>query len=173
MSGAEVFGLISSIVAIVDAIVKLQCALHSTSGLPSAFHDVSRRMPLLRETLLIAQEGIDQDAGSASYTALKSVLDSCKEKINSLEKIFRAVVVERDAPKLERYTSAARSSTKGRRVQELMISVQADIQALTGNYAIKTATKMQVEALLAEMTVFRSSKLCGLNASISNHGAGQ
>ena len=82
-------------------------------------------------------------------------------------------MVERDAPKLERYTSAARSSTKGRRVQELMISVQADIQALTGNYAIKTATKMQVEALLAEMTVFRSSKLCGLKASISNHGAGQ
>ncbi|KAK7422485.1 hypothetical protein QQZ08_009473 [Neonectria magnoliae] len=51
MSGGEVLGLISGIIAIVDATLKVYNAYSSASSLPSTFRDVAARLLLVQDTL--------------------------------------------------------------------------------------------------------------------------
>jgi hypothetical protein len=172
MSGAEVVGLISGIVSIVDAIVKIHGATKDASGLPSTFRDVIQKLPLLKDTLLAAQQGMDDGASDDSYAELKRVLGSCKEKADLLEKTFRTVKIDRDSSRAERYISAFRTLGKGRHVEELMDRILADMQLLTANYAIKGATKAQVKDLVMEMRNYENESKSDYSSSISNYGTG-
>ncbi|KAK3364328.1 hypothetical protein B0T25DRAFT_529796 [Lasiosphaeria hispida] len=51
MSGAEVIGIISDVIAIIDATAKIYKAANDASGLPEAFHDIATRPPLARDTV--------------------------------------------------------------------------------------------------------------------------
>lgn len=62
MSGAEVIGVISGIIAIVDATIKIYSAANDASGLPEAFRDVALRLPLVSKTLqTISENNITPD----------------------------------------------------------------------------------------------------------------
>ena len=181
MSGAEVVGLISGIVSIVDAIVKIHEAIQSTSGLPSSFHNVALRLPLLRESLVAAQEGIKGGAHEGSYSALERVLKSCEKKAGSLERKFRAMRVEPNSSKARRCIVSIRALKMGGRVEELMDSILDDMQLLIGNYAIQAATRTQVQDLVMEMREMRKMREMGEDAacparshypSMNNYGTG-
>ena len=176
MSGVEVVGLISGIVSIVDAIVKIHGAIQNTSGLPSAFHNVALRLPLLRESLLAAQEGIKDGADEGSYSALKRVLEGCEKKASSLERKFRAMRIEPNASKARRYIASIRALRMSGRVEELMDSILDDMQLLIGNYAIQAATRTQVQDLVMEMRETREDATAspggGHFPSIHNYGTG-
>ena len=51
MSGPEVTGPISGIIAMIGATMKIYGAANDASGLPEAFRYVATRLPLVRETL--------------------------------------------------------------------------------------------------------------------------
>ncbi|RYP40678.1 hypothetical protein DL767_001536 [Monosporascus sp. MG133] len=173
MSGAEVIGLISGIISIAEAIIEIHGAVQDASGLPSAFRDVARRMPLLKDSLIAAQRGMEDGANNKSYTALKEVLESCKDKADSLERIFKAITVKPKASRAGRYSSAVRSLGKGRKVEELMDSILADMQLLTGNYAIKSPTRAQVQELIVEMRKGPAVHPAdGQHGWIANYGTG-
>lgn len=131
-------------------------------------------MPLLRDTLQASQTGLEQGEEKASYAALEQILESCKEKVASLEKIFRAVMVAPGASKPERYAAAIRTLGKGRRLEELMGDIVDDMHLLTSNYAVKAATRSQVKELSAQM---QNSSVVSLGRSpvystIANYGIG-
>lgn len=151
MSGVEVVGLISGIISIVDAIVKVHNAIKDTSGLPSAFRDIAPRLPLLKESLIAAQEGIEDGADGTSYSSLKTVLEGCARKAVALERMFRAMALKPSTSKFRRYLVLVRSLGKGRQVEDLMDSILDDMQLLIGNYAIRSASRAHVQDILTEI----------------------
>ena len=86
MSGAEIIGLISGIVSIIDAALKAYDAATDATSLPSAFRDAAARLPLIQNTLKITMNGlINKPESSSSGIELKEMLDNCTQKATKLE----------------------------------------------------------------------------------------
>ncbi|RYP69543.1 hypothetical protein DL771_006058 [Monosporascus sp. 5C6A] len=110
MSGAEVIGLISGVIAIVNATIKVHAAAADASGLPEAFNDVATRLPLVRNTLqTICGHLNTTNPDEESCKAMKPVLERCEDRAKRLEQIFGKVVPQADASRMERYWRAART----------------------------------------------------------------
>jgi hypothetical protein len=177
MSGAEVIGIISGTIAILDAVTKVYSAVIDASGLPPAFRDVARRLPLVQHTLQTAETHLNKyNPDEESYRAMKPTLEGCKDKAKRLEKIFQKVVPRDNTPTLERYFMAVRTVGKGDRVETLMKGMLEDVQLLTGNRAIEAATEAQVgeleKALKEVSTIPPSLPTDGSSPSITNFGPG-
>lgn len=148
MSGAEVLGIISSIIAIVDATIKIYAAVADASGLPEAFRDVAKRLPLVHETLKTVQGHLNtRTPDNESCKPMSLVLLSCRDKATRLEDIFKKAIPGPDTSRLERPILAARILTKANTVESLMDEIAKDIQLLTLNQVTKLATEAQVAEL--------------------------
>ncbi|RYP04099.1 hypothetical protein DL765_010311 [Monosporascus sp. GIB2] len=172
MSGAEVIGLISGIIAIVGATVKVYRAATNASGLPEAFHDVAKRLPLVEETLQTTRGYLNTaDPDEAFCNAIKPVLEGCEDKAKRLAAIFEKVVPQADASRMERYLLAARTLGKGDTVESLMKSMLDDVQLLTGNRVTKLPTEAAIahliRAAIAEVSAIPPSLPAGLDSSVS------
>jgi hypothetical protein len=107
MSGAEVIGLISGTIAIIDETAKVYAAANHASGLPEAFRDIAKRLPLVQETLEAVQKHLNANPDEACYQAMKPVLEGCKDKATRLKAIFEKVVPHADASRMDRYVLPA------------------------------------------------------------------
>jgi len=148
MSGAEalaVLGAISAVISIVDGIKQVYDAASDPKGLPPAFKEVANRMPLVKNTLQAAENGIKADNDAAK--GMKTVVDACETKAEKLADIFRKVLPEPDASRMEHYLKALRGLPKGSRVELLMKGILEDIQLLASNHGMKTVTKDEMEQL--------------------------
>ncbi|KAL6407168.1 hypothetical protein AUP68_09995 [Ilyonectria robusta] len=151
MSGAEVIGLVSGIIAIVDAAIKVFNAASDTSGLPSSFRDVASRLPLIKDSLSTALQGLQDDPETPESTsALTAMLKACTDKATALEAIFQAVIPGEGASRLERYSKAMKTIPKGGKVEGLMTGMLGDLQVLIFHRTFKVATRAQIERLIAE-----------------------
>ncbi|KAL1964900.1 hypothetical protein VTN77DRAFT_6253 [Rasamsonia byssochlamydoides] len=164
MSGAEIIGLISSVVAILDAVKTVYESLKDTRGLPQAFREVDQRLPLVQDILRTAERQInDGNPDEESCNAMKRAVELCRDKAERLETLFQKVALKSDASILERYRSAVRMLRKGNRVEVLMRGILEDVQLLAGDRAIKGATEAQVaklgEAINDLSTISSSSSL--------------
>ncbi|KAK3349952.1 WD40-repeat-containing domain protein [Lasiosphaeria hispida] len=145
MSGIEVVGLIASIIAITDAIVKVYAATKTASGLPEAFYDVATRLPLVRNTISEYLNNTNPDEQSCEAT--KAVLRSCEDRAKKLEKIFKDVISQANPSTTERFLLAVHTLGKGGRVESLMKGIQEDVQLLTGYHVTKLATQASIAAV--------------------------
>lgn len=167
MSGAEVLGLISSIMTIIEVSVKLYEAAGDASGLPQGFHDVAARLPLIQDTLETAQADLasphpltnDDGVSLSSRTALIKVLKSCRKKTEALNKIFRAVLPVSGASRVERYYTALKTIPRGSKVEYLMAGILGDLQVISSNQAIKAATRAQMERLISAVSARAGASL--------------
>ena len=149
MSGPEVIGLVSGIIAIVGATVKVYDAATNASGLPEAFRHVATRLPLVHETLQTVSGYLNTaDPDVAFCKGIKPVLEGCADKATRLKTIFEKVVPQADASTMERYLLAARTLGKGDTVESLMKGILDDIQLLTGNRVTKLATEAKIAELI-------------------------
>ncbi|KAI1772520.1 SesA protein [Hypoxylon cercidicola] len=149
MSGAEVIGLISGIIAIIDASLKLYEAVDDASGLPQSFRDVAARLPLVHDTLEKASTGLTgEEDTAAAYIALARVLESCRNKAAALKEVLQAVMPAVNASRMERYYKAIKTLPNADKVENLMDGILGDLQVLTGNRAVKAATQAQIERLI-------------------------
>ena len=142
MSGAEaslVIGLISGIIAIIDAMEKVCDAAKDQQGLPAAFREVAQRLPLVRSILVKAnaraERGqIDDEASKAA----KSILETCKGKVDKLGGIFQKVVPQEGSSRHDRIYKAVRTLGKGGEVEALMEGVLVDLNLLSIQCGIQT-----------------------------------
>ncbi|KAI1738989.1 hypothetical protein F4680DRAFT_449451 [Xylaria scruposa] len=173
MSGADIIGLISDTIAIVDAIVEIHVVVKDSSGLPSSFREVGKRVPLLKDTLQASQRALEEEYNEISYVALKQIIESCNEKVAALEQIFRETMVAPGASRPERYVNAARALAKARRVQVLMNGVTDDMRVLTANYAANAATGPQAKYMIEQMRErsFSSGETSSF-PTVANYGLG-
>ncbi|KAL2064627.1 hypothetical protein VTL71DRAFT_3764 [Oculimacula yallundae] len=151
MSGAEaglVLGLISSVIAIVDASQKLYEAASDAKGLPEAFREVAGRLPIVRTILGSVHQHIKGDqVDEASCKAIKPVVAACEEKAKKLEILFQKVMPADDASRLDRYIKAVRTLGKGGRVESWMKGILEDIQLLASNHTMVGVAGNHVESV--------------------------
>jgi N-terminal domain on NACHT_NTPase and P-loop NTPases len=152
MSGAEaaglVIGIISGIIAIIDATMKVYDAATDASGLPEVFRDVAKRLPFVQDTLQAAQGHLETNPDKASCNAMKPVLEDCKDKASRLAVIFEKVVPPADASRMDRYLLAAGTLGKGDTVESLMKGILDDIHLLTSNRITNLPTRPEIADLI-------------------------
>ncbi|KAH7123260.1 hypothetical protein B0J13DRAFT_679985 [Dactylonectria estremocensis] len=151
MSGAEVIGLVSGIISLIDAALKIYNAASDASGLPSDFRDVASRLPLINESLFTARQALqDEPETPEATTALTTMLKACTTKAVALQAIFQAVIPGEGAKRLERYSKALKTIPKAGKVDGLMVGILADLQVLAVHRTFKTVTKAQIEQLIGQ-----------------------
>ena len=138
MSGAEVLGVISGIIQVIDGTVKLYRAAKDISALPSSFKDAASRLPLVQHTIARIQESlVENELPRHTQEAIKTALEACMLKARKLESVFRLVTMPPGASRLDRYRRALRVLPKADQVDGLMSGILADLQLLTGNSALQ------------------------------------
>ncbi|KAL3955848.1 hypothetical protein ACCO45_009867 [Purpureocillium lilacinum] len=91
MSGIEVVGLISAIISLVGAVENIYSGFRDARNLPRAFREVAEKLPLVRETLRIAEQQIKSTSDEEACEAIKTVVENCKVKAERLKEIFTTV----------------------------------------------------------------------------------
>lgn len=106
MSGAEfiaVAGVISSIMAIVDGIKQVVDAAAEAEGLPKAFRQASAKLPVISDILEAAKDNFNAHNVSSVEKSGTLVVNSCRDKWNTLNDLFEKVIPEDKASRVERY----------------------------------------------------------------------
>ncbi|KAK7915280.1 hypothetical protein PG985_012983 [Apiospora marii] len=134
MSGAEVLGVISAVIRIVDGMKQLYDAASDTSGLPEAFRAVAARLPLVRAIVTSVHHHLERDGFDASSHAAVMTL-------------FDKVVPLDDDPPRDRYLKLARTLGKGAKVETLMAGLMTDVQLLVSKTGLESSTALQVHEL--------------------------
>ncbi|KAF5686272.1 repressible alkaline phosphatase precursor [Fusarium circinatum] len=154
MSGAEVLGIISGVITVVEATITLYKTAKDSSGLPPSLRDAASRLPLIQESLTVAAHGIQRDAQPSPepYAALGAVLQACSDKATQLHHIFESMVPPSGATRTHRYLRAAKSFPQVEKVNVLVEGILGDLQVLTLNHVVKTATREQIQKLMRGRT---------------------
>jgi hypothetical protein len=156
MSGAEailVLGVISSIISIIDGTKQVYSAATNAQGLPGAFREVVARLPIVQNILSSAKHHIvEGHADEDSCKGVKLVVDACEKKAEKLDGLFHKVISADGASDLKRYYKAVKAYGKGNEVEKLMKGILEDVQLLSCEHGMKTATKAQQEQLTQAIT---------------------
>lgn len=197
MSGAEaiaVLGLISSVIAIIEASRDLYDAASSVDGLHKAFRAVSQNVPLVLNILRDCkkvQEQIDTEYSlttdadrkrdiEESNKAVEPLILACREDAKQLQEIFQKVVPDDDASRVERYKKAAHAVVPGkkRKVEDLMKEILEKLQLLHTSRFFKSESEQKNEKKSKELET-AISQLSELPSSLpedegrySHHGSG-
>ncbi|KAL7949508.1 hypothetical protein V8C42DRAFT_341465 [Trichoderma barbatum] len=183
MSGAELIGIISGVIAIVDASRKIYEAVEDASGLPQSFRDVDARLPAVQETLETTRETLKEEEGGEqlgisriqSRDAMAKILKSCYDKAVALNKTLQAAMPTQGASKAKRYIKAIKIFSTANEVDTLMKGILADIQVLAANHSVKSATKTQIKDLfdIIRRKEKQESIYRGRRATVSLYNAGK
>lgn len=177
MSGAEVIGLISGVIAIIEAAKTIYDAAADTKGQPEEFRQVATRLPLVIG-LLDNAKGRVPKLDATEQEALETILLSCEDKAESLGKLFRRVVRKDDDKWYERYKKAVVAITKGKKVESLMEEILKDVQVIVCDKLKDITTSDQVKELgeaIKEMKELPSSlaeEMGSVNQNQNHSGSG-
>ncbi|KAJ4009564.1 hypothetical protein NW752_009157 [Fusarium irregulare] len=138
MSGAEVLGIVSGAITLIEASIKLYKTAKDSSGLPTHLRDAATRLPLIQSSLQTAAERI-KDEGS--HVALEAVLQACSERAAQLYQIFEAMVPRSGATRTQRYAKAVRSFPEVDKANALVEAILADLQVITLNHVVQSSTR--------------------------------
>jgi hypothetical protein len=173
MSGAEVLGIISGVITVVEATINLYKTAKDSSGLPPSLRDAASRLPLIQESLTVAAHGIQRDAQTPpeSYAALEAALQACSDKATQLHHIFESMVPPSGATRTHRYLRAVKSFPQIEKANVLVEGILGDLQVLTLNHVVQTATREQIKKLMNS----RTRRLMGKESSVvlNNTGNGR
>lgn len=145
-------GIITSTIAVVQAISGTYQAIQLLRGLPSEFNEVNRNLPLAEDTLGLARDQLQgQILDESSKRALLPVVSSCEEKTKKLQDIFEKVEKwvknTKDGSVLDFYRTFLLRLGKAHRVETLMQGILRDLDALATHRLFKTATQNQMAQL--------------------------
>lgn len=156
MSGLEVLGGISAVIAIIDGSIKVWESAQRDSKLSRTFETVANRLPVLRDTLQTCHEHFQRVPCLPADVAdsLTKTIRSCESKADKLQTIFQETIPGDDNRWHERYRMVARRLGQGSKVEELMAAMTEGTQHLVNYYAVKSARPelcTQLEAIAEEM----------------------
>lgn len=163
MSGPEVIGAISSVIAIIDASIKVYDSAHKDLKLSETLKIVRSRLPILLDILNTCESQLQLVEGPlplAAAKGLQNILTRCDEKVEDLKTIFDKVLTGPADTWQQRYVKIAKRLGKGSKVEELMLCITEDIQLVVNHHAVKSARPDQVqdlEKIINEMKSVQSS----------------
>jgi hypothetical protein len=145
-----VLGIISSIIAIIDATKQVYEAVEDATGLPENFKKSAAKLPTISKLLKDAENFIENIADKPTKLAFIPTLEDCKVQATKLQQLFEKVMPEKGASRVDRYMKAFRTIGKGRRVEDLIGGILDNLQLL--------ATKFPDEYVIIGM-IFAESQL--------------
>ncbi|KAJ5300306.1 uncharacterized protein N7443_005308 [Penicillium atrosanguineum] len=177
---AEVIGLVSGIITVIETSIKLYDGAQKDIKLSETFEAVRRRLPVILDTLLTCKENlaprkelIPEDV----CEALEATLYACRTKARNLEEIFEKIVPGESDTREQRYLKILRRLGKGNKVEELMLGLAEDVQLLVNHDAVKSANReqnSQLEDTINEMrSVISGTEKLGTTMSFSSGGGAQ
>lgn len=163
MSGAEVIGIISGVIAIIHATAKVYKAVTNASDLPEAFHDVATRLPLVCKTLQTISRSLNNAIlNEECYNTIKPILQQYENRSTQLQKIFNHVIPQTDTSRMERYALTALTWGKRDTVETLIKGILEDIQLLTSNRVAELPTETDLTAVIQKAI----EEVAGITASL-------
>ncbi|KAI8682021.1 SesA domain-containing protein [Fusarium keratoplasticum] len=172
MALAEVTGVISAIITIIEASIKIYRNAADASDIPQSFRDAASRLPLIQDTLKLATDGLAEDVlDTQSHASLSAVLEKCTDRVAVLLDIFQLVITPARASRAERYLRALKTIPQAEKVETLMEGIMADLQLLATNQAVKAATRKQMERLISRIEV--NGESCRSPIILNNSGSGR
>lgn len=155
MSGGEavlVLGLISSIITIIDTTKNVYDAATSKTGLPKAFGECAKKLPLVKNILESIEKG---NVYEKECKEVKGVVEGCKRKASTLEELFQKVIPADGASHLQRYYKAVKTLGKGNEVESLMRGILEDLALLNSERIMKTPIKTHEEQIAKAISEIR------------------
>ncbi|KAF2170640.1 hypothetical protein M409DRAFT_19455 [Zasmidium cellare ATCC 36951] len=128
-----ILGTISAIISLIDAAKKVYDAVGDARGLPEAFRLVASNLPLVHAILEKIQAQYRSAASDGHDIAIiAEALEDCRDKADSLKKIFVKVLPGDKDSWVDRYKSALRTIKPGRadKVEKLMETIMDKLQLL-------------------------------------------
>lgn len=163
MSGLEVIGAISAVIAILDSSIKVYDSAQKDLKLSETFKTVRCRLPVLLDTLKTCESDLQPVRDSLPVDVcegLETILTRCDDTAGRLREIFEKVLPERGDTWQQRYAKVAKKLGKGSKVEELMVCITEDVQLVVNHHAVKSARPEQMHALeeiIKEMRSVQSS----------------
>lgn len=157
MSGLEVIGGISAVIAIIDASVKIWDGVQNDIRLSETFKIVARRLPLILATLQICHdqlEPIEETLPPDVVESFRDIVQNSKAQARLLRDIFEETIPGEDAKRLDRYRAAIRSVGKGKKVEQLLQSISEDTRVLAsyhGVQAVRPDLTADLEKVIKEL----------------------
>lgn len=163
MSGLEVIGGISAVIAILDGSVKVWTATRKDVQFSKTFQTVANRLPILLDTLQTCRahlEPIQTQLPAEAVDGLLRTVQNCETKAQKLRTVFEKTIPGEDDQWYERYRKIAQRLGKGSKVEELLKSITEDAQNLVNYQAVKSARPelcSKLEEVIKEMEAIEPS----------------
>ncbi|OBT59625.1 hypothetical protein VE04_00165 [Pseudogymnoascus sp. 24MN13] len=143
-----IISLITGTIEIVKSTKSLHSAYKDAKGLPKEFGSIAAKFPLVLTILRNAEKkGQATKLDDEQTNEAENNIRACHEKVEALNKIFKAVLPDADANRLERYKKAVAAVGKGKRVEELMGEIMKHIELVTCDKLMGTATGDEIKKL--------------------------
>ncbi|KAM0147382.1 hypothetical protein ACHAPG_010623 [Botrytis cinerea] len=152
-----VLGIISSIIAIIDATKQIYDAVEDEGGLPENFKKSSAKLPLISNLLRDAERYVDDMTNEVDKAAFLLTLKDCKFQASQLKKLFEKVTPEEGASRMDRYIKAVRTIGKDSQVESLMKGILYDLQLLATSFPVKPSNEYQLAQAIEEVSKMKSS----------------
>ena len=129
-----VLGIISSIIAIIDATKQVYEAVEDEVGLPTNFKKSATKLPLISKLLEDAERYVKNVTDESIKAAFTPTLEDCKAQASRLQDLFEKVMPDQGESRWDRYVKAARTVGKGGRVESLVGGILDDLQLLATRF---------------------------------------
>ncbi|CEJ93679.1 hypothetical protein VHEMI09253 [[Torrubiella] hemipterigena] len=141
MSGAEVLGIISTVISIIDTTIQLSITIKDEASLPSNFKTVAAKLPLIAKLLDNTERYVEEEANNDLASTFLAILRDCEEKATKLQVLFEKVVPANGDSRVDRYIKAARTIGNGGRVETLMKAILDGLQLLMTTFPRVTSRR--------------------------------
>jgi hypothetical protein len=146
----------ASIIGIIGGISAVSKTIKTIKGLPKAFDEVQKDLPLVLSILRGAQDSLidSQEISDDEKNAVVAVLQPSRDKAEELKRIFDDVRAEceedkdaRDWAKLRAAYRKALRGVKASRVEHLMMDILEGMKKLALSQVFKSATQHDMQTL--------------------------
>jgi hypothetical protein len=147
MSGPDISHHIAGLIEVVEGIAEAYDPIKDLRGLPEAFQEVNKVLPLMEKILRDAKSPAKKLKFSNEAKALETVLYSCDEKADKLLEIFKKIAKNsKDQYDSSVYRAIVIKQGK-RRVETLMDGILEDLETLVSHHMFPAEIQLQAEPL--------------------------
>lgn len=147
MAGPDISHQIACLIKVTEDIVEAYDPIKDLRGLPEAFQEVNKLLPLVEQTLRGAKIPSKKLKSADDSKALETVLYSCDEKAGKLLEIFR-IIAKKSKDRYDSSVYRAIVIRQGKhRVETLMDGILEDLGVLVAHHIFLAEMQMQVEPL--------------------------
>ncbi|KAF4333419.1 n-terminal acetyltransferase A auxiliary subunit [Fusarium beomiforme] len=147
MPAIEIPNQIAGLIRVTEDIIEAYEAIKGLRGLPEAFHEVNKWLPLIEQTLREIKSPGRQVTSADDAKALETPLKSCEDKADKLLEIFQKIASKSKDEYVPSVYRAIAIKLGKHRVETLMDAILKDLEVLIAHRAFEAVTQKQVEPL--------------------------